>query len=83
MKKIKGHKCSPSDPSNPSNPSDQIKYFEEKARPKSYYLGDLFFFQVHFLTQKNISKNNWTPTGYATHIPSGDLMFRNPKLQDE
>ena len=25
-----------------------------------------------FYTNKNISKNNWTPTGYATHLPSGD-----------
>ena len=51
MKKFKGHfsgpshPSHPSHPSNPSDPSHQIKHFEEKARPKSNYLGDRFFFQ--------------------------------------
>ena len=35
------------------------------------HFGNAIF--VHY-DKYNTSKNNWTPTGYATHLPSGDKI---------
>ena len=68
MKKIKGHFLLPSDPSHPTR---QIKHFEAK---KGLFKRHVLKSNIPFLTKNSINGKslNWTPTGYATHLPSGD-----------
>ena len=47
---------------------------------KSHYDGDPFF-KVRFLRQIKYKSINWTPTGYASHLPSGDKVFRDFKRE--
>ena len=69
MKKIKGHFWPPSNPS--TRPIRQIKHFEaKKGLSKMHVLKS----NIPLLTQNSINGKSlyWTPTGYATHLPSGD-----------
>ena len=58
MKKIKGPFCSPSTRPSVTTRAGalvvRVEHWTPKgATKKEHYLGDLFFFKVHFLTQKN------------------------------
>ena len=58
----------------PTRPTRQIKHFEAIKVDKTYrFLKS----NIPFLTQNSINGKslNWTPTGYATHLPSGDKTF--------
>ena len=69
MKKVKGHFWPPSNPS-----TRQMIHFEaKKGLSKRHVLKS----NIPLLTRNSINGKslNWTPTGYATHLPSGDKTF--------
>ena len=58
-----------------TRPTRQIKHFEAKNVDIPYrFLKS----NIPFLTQNTIygKSLNWTPTGYATHLPSGEKIMK-------
>ena len=55
-----------------------IKYFEAKKVDKPYWF---LKSNIPILTQNSINGKSltWTPTGYATHLPSGETFSRMNK----
>ena len=53
----------------PFNPSNKT-FSRKKMINLTFFWNPIF---VHY-DKYNTSKNNWTPTGYATHLPSGDKI---------
>ena len=63
----------------PTRPTRHTKHFEAKKVDKSYgFLKP----NIPLLTQNSINGKslNWTPTGYASHLPLGEKHFEAKKV---